>query len=1237
MKWRSLRRFAQGLSSRLPPARLEFLEPRLPLSVNAAEQYFIYALNRARHDPVAYQQEQSLSVDLGYVHPQPPLATNSQLIDSSGFKSSEMASLNYFSHTSVTGETPNELARRFGYDLPSTVLVNGTTYLIGSQGNQIESLAAGYTTVDQALAGLIVDEGVSPPGHRNHLLGIEPFNAVAREIGVGYSYGSSAYYKHYWAIHATQSTDSGPYLTGVVFSDGNANSRYNESEGVGGVTVTAAGPAGTFTTVSLTAGGWSMKVPSGDYVVTASGGSWSGTSRVAIAVGARNREIDFVDGQDTGWIDFSRYTNASPLLAGTGGQNVPAAVIGSTPSGTPVGTLLGTSLSDIDPLAAKGIAVTSVSTGTATGAWEFSTDGGTTWASMGTPSNSASRLLREQDLVRFLPAAASSAGTASLTYRGWDQTAGVAGGTANTTTAGGASSFSITTANATAAAIVANTAPVLTPSGVDSLDPVAEDAGSPPGSTIAKIMGIAFSDVNPGTPPGLALYGLTGDTYGSWSYSADGGASWTLVGTVSAASALLLRSSDRLRFIPISNYSGSASVTYRAWDQSTGIPGGKVDLSGASAVGGATAFSSASASSSIVVIPVNDAPGYLTSHSSLRMKPIAVNSSFNFTGTTVADILGNCVSDPDASPLTGMALIGQGTGGTFYWSTNGSSWSTGTVSPTFATLLRSTDRIGFAPASGFSGDASITFRLWDQTTGAAGFNQANLSTPSSSTGGSSAFGANILTARIFVGSAGSAPTGTMNLPVRSDDGRSVASVGINFSRDIEGLDPDDFILTRDGNPAPLMGATLTGSGNSFSLGGLKASTAIGGSYTLRLRSSLTGVTDSAGTAVSDAIATSFTVVNSAAPTDLLLSSQVVAENNPLGTTVGTLSTTDSDIGDSFTYSLVTGIGSTDNSSFTISGSALGTATNLDFEAKSSYSIRIRSTDAGGLFAEKVFTITIADLVEDWSMAVPDGTEAVDGLARSGSSRLVKTGGGTLVLDRANTHTGGVVVQAGRVILRHSQALGAGRLWVNPGASVELDVGYDTVNVGSLTIDGGGIVDVGNGQLTLDTLTYVSADIKRWLQAGRGDGSGNGATGIRTRFASLQTGRTVGFKVNPDGSITVGYAAIGDTDLSGEVDIIDAARLIASNLFNAGFTASWSTGDFNYDNVFDVLDLSAFMATNWFNRGSYRESFIVSANVGGSGESQAKQISGIVAVFVGSAVDSSQGSTMTVKKSRFMVR
>ena len=100
-----------------------------------------------------------------------------------------------------------------------------------------------------------------------------------------------------------------------------------------------------------------------------------------------------------------------------------------------------------------------------------------------------------------------------------------------------------------------------------------------------------------------------------------------------------------------------------------------------------------------------------------------------------------------------------------------------------------------------------------------------------------------------------------------------------------------------------------------------------------------------------------------APTNILLSSNSVNENVTIGTTVGSLSTTDSDSGDTHAYTLVAGSGDLDNGSFSISGANLLTGTALDYETKNSYSIRVQTSDGTAAYA-KTFTITVADVFED---------------------------------------------------------------------------------------------------------------------------------------------------------------------------------------------------------------------------------------------------------------------------------
>ena len=90
------------------------------------------------------------------------------------------------------------------------------------------------------------------------------------------------------------------------------------------------------------------------------------------------------------------------------------------------------------------------------------------------------------------------------------------------------------------------------------------------------------------------------------------------------------------------------------------------------------------------------------------------------------------------------------------------------------------------------------------------------------------------------------------------------------------------------------------------------------------------------------------------------------------------------------------------------------------------------------------TVDTSDIV-----TVATGATTTDTLARSGSTRLVKRGSGTLVLTAAATFTGGTVVEEGVLIVQDVAALGTGALTVRAGATVRLDVGSATVPVVSL--------------------------------------------------------------------------------------------------------------------------------------------------------------------------------------------
>ena len=98
-------------------------------------------------------------------------------------------------------------------------------------------------------------------------------------------------------------------------------------------------------------------------------------------------------------------------------------------------------------------------------------------------------------------------------------------------------------------------------------------------------------------------------------------------------------------------------------------------------------------------------------------------------------------------------------------------------------------------------------------------------------------------------------------------------------------------------------------------------------------------------------------VNSS-PANVMITSTSVIENQPSGTLVGVLSTTDSDDSDTHTYSLVSGEGDDDNASFSIDGANLNTNAVFDYESDSLYTIRVQTEDNEGGTFQRAFTISI---------------------------------------------------------------------------------------------------------------------------------------------------------------------------------------------------------------------------------------------------------------------------------------
>jgi autotransporter-associated beta strand protein len=225
-----------------------------------------------------------------------------------------------------------------------------------------------------------------------------------------------------------------------------------------------------------------------------------------------------------------------------------------------------------------------------------------------------------------------------------------------------------------------------------------------------------------------------------------------------------------------------------------------------------------------------------------------------------------------------------------------------------------------------------------------------------------------------------------------------------------------------------------------------------------------------------------------------------------------------------------------------------------------------------------------------NLAVADGV-----VARLPSVTLA---GGTLTAQTlAINGTSGItqlVIESGQVVgpaaggLSGGPALSvgvAGKVSLAGGAGVRLDVS-------TLVVDqvAGGRIDVGRGRLGIAAGGITRADLLADLAAGRGDGSWAGISGIASSAVAGDLARnlprSLGWLEQADGGLLVAYAAPGDSNLDGFIDILDAANLVAGGRFNSGSVAVWREGDFNYDGRYDILDVSALLGTGLFGRGDY---------------------------------------------------
>ncbi|WP_291596414.1 Ig-like domain-containing protein [Comamonas sp.] len=340
--------------------------------------------------------------------------------------------------------------------------------------------------------------------------------------------------------------------------------------------------------------------------------------------------------------------NDAPTLSG-GPYTFPNTNEDTTTPGVLISTLLAsTSYVDPDVSALRGIAVY-VTTGR--GTWQYSTDN-SNWTDFGSVAPTSALLLSSTTYVRYIPDGANNE-TVAMGFRAWDQTSGSASangsrGLADTSGNGGTSAFSTGTAQANLTVTAVNDAPLVNPVS-PSLSPLTDTSTTNAGDLVSSLTG-GITDVDTGAVKGIAITGLTA-TYGKWQFTTNGGTTWTDVGIVSNTAALILRPTDRVRFVPDGIHGETATITYKAWDQTNGTAGFQGAKINTSTSGGTSAYSTATDTASVTVTAVNDRPVLTPSGGS-----VVWTEGNNVASTPVVVDSNLTLSDPDG-PNPGSATV----------------------------------------------------------------------------------------------------------------------------------------------------------------------------------------------------------------------------------------------------------------------------------------------------------------------------------------------------------------------------------------------------------------------------------------------------------------------------------------------------------------------------------------------------------------------------------------------------
>lgn len=303
------------------------------MSLTAAEQYLLELTNRARLDPLAEAARFGINLNDGLAGgtisaaPKAALAPNARLDVASHNHSVWMLNADVFSHTGAGGSSAGQRMTQAGYDFQGSWSWGENLAWTGSTGG---------INLNQAISEH--HEGLfRSAGHR-----VNTMADKFREIGIGQVQGEfTVQGRDYNASMTTLNfarTGTNVFVTGVAYTDTNADSFYSIGEGRGGVTFRA----GTVRDVSESAGGYALGVAANANTAVAIDHNGA-TTQVRVDTSAGNAKLDMVganrlhtsvdltllsgpvtrvDALGSGAIDITGNANANVLVGATGANRL---------------------------------------------------------------------------------------------------------------------------------------------------------------------------------------------------------------------------------------------------------------------------------------------------------------------------------------------------------------------------------------------------------------------------------------------------------------------------------------------------------------------------------------------------------------------------------------------------------------------------------------------------------------------------------------------------------------------------------------------------------------------------------------------------------------------------------------------------------------------------------------------------------------------------------------------------